>query len=159
MIQKFAALLIVVLSNFVVEGFNDGAPPDTCVKERFNQPNHGQYRSQPLETLPYQVVASSSAYQPGETISCKYVCFYFIEWFWYWIVLVTISGGAETFRGFFFQARDAKTQEWVGTFEDVSNTKSIPECASITHGDNRDKTQATLLWKAPEYRQGQVFFT
>lgn len=69
MIQKFAALLIVLSSG--VNGFNDGAPPDTCVKERFNQPNHGQYRSQPLETSPYQVIASSSAYQPGETITCK----------------------------------------------------------------------------------------
>lgn len=39
------------------------------------------------------------------------------------------------------------------------NTKSIPECASITHADNRDKTQATFTWKAPGYRQGQVYFT
>lgn len=59
--------LFVVLSN----GFPDGAPPDTCVKDRFNQPNHGKARSQELSTLPFQVVASSAYYGPGQSISCK----------------------------------------------------------------------------------------
>ena len=63
------------------------------------------------------------------------------------------------FRGFFFQARDAKTQEWIGEFIESPNTKTIPECASVTHADNRDKSQAVLVWKAPESQQGQVFFT
>lgn len=71
---------------------------------------------------------------------------------------MTVSGG-ETFRGFFLQARDAKTQEWIGEFEHVDNTNVIPECSSITHADNRDKQQGTFVWKAPSYRQGQVFFT
>lgn len=53
----------------LVSSFPDGAPPDTCVKERFNQPNHGQYRAQPLETLPYSVFASSAFYQPGDSIT------------------------------------------------------------------------------------------
>lgn len=48
--------------------------------------------------------------------------------------------GNDLFRGFFFQARDAKTQEWIGEWVDSPNTKNIPECASITHADNRDKT-------------------
>lgn len=59
--------LFVVLSN----GFPDGAPPDTCVKDRFNQPNHGKARTQELSTLPFQVVASSAYYGPGQSISCK----------------------------------------------------------------------------------------
>ena len=63
-----------------------GAPPDTCVKERFNQPNHGKARPLPVETSPFQVVASTSYYRPGDTIQ------------------VTIHGN-DVFRGFFIQAR------------------------------------------------------
>jgi hypothetical protein len=61
-------VLVLVVS---VNSFPDGAPPDTCVKDRFNQPNHGQFRAQPLETLPYKIQASSAFYKPGDTISCK----------------------------------------------------------------------------------------
>lgn len=91
---------------------------------------------------------------------------------------MTVSGN-DLFRGFFFQARDAKTQEWIGEWVDSPNTKAIPECASITHADNRDKTvrklitrleyeiirnsfvlqQAVFVWKAPADKAGQVFFT
>lgn len=71
---------------------------------------------------------------------------------------MTVSGG-ELFRGFFFQARDAKTQNWVGEFLEVANMKTLPECSSITQADNRDKIQATLVWKAPDNQEGQVFFT
>lgn len=61
---------LVMLSTVLIlaDGFPDGAPADTCVKARFNQPNHGQARSQPLNTLPYQVVASSDQYAPGQQI-------------------------------------------------------------------------------------------
>lgn len=69
-----------------MQNFIKGAPPDTCVKERFNQPNHGKARSLPLHSLPFQVDASSSHFKPGETIQ------------------VTISGH-DVFRGFFIQAR------------------------------------------------------
>lgn len=91
--------------------------------------------------MPYQVVASSSRYNPEETIQ------------------VTIEGVRDVFRGFFLQARDPVSGEWVGEFVESDNTKSIPECASITHADNKDKTRATFIWKAPAYRQGQVYFT
>lgn len=67
--------------------------------------------------------------------------------------------GEEVFRGFFFQARDAKNQEWIGEFLEVPNMKALPECAAITQADNRDKTQATFVWQAPADREGQVFFT
>lgn len=36
--------------------------------ERFNQPNHGQSRTQPLGTLPYEVIATTDQYQPGQQI-------------------------------------------------------------------------------------------
>ena len=62
---------IVVAFAVSVNSFPDGAPPDTCVKDRFNQPNHGQNRAQAIETLPYKVQASSAFYKPGDTISCK----------------------------------------------------------------------------------------
>lgn len=67
--------------------------------------------------------------------------------------------GHDVFRGFFLQARDAQSNEWIGEWQESSNTKTIPECASITHGDNKDKAQATFLWNAPKSGEGQVFFT
>lgn len=73
--------------------------------------------------------------------------------------LVTIRGDTEYFRGFFLQARDAETNEWIGSWQQSQNTKSIPECASITHADNRDKTGANLLWNAPQHKSGRVYFT
>lgn len=75
MIQKLAVLLLVFLGLFEVNGFSSGAPPDACVKDRFNQPHHGEHRSQSLETLPYQVTASSAFYQPGESVTGAYKIF------------------------------------------------------------------------------------
>jgi hypothetical protein len=60
---------VLALSVAMVQAFGNGAPADVCVKERFNQPNHGEYRSQPLETIPYQVIASAASYQPGDSIT------------------------------------------------------------------------------------------
>ncbi|XP_050081651.1 putative defense protein 3 [Anopheles aquasalis] len=140
---SFSSLVVVVLTVMLVPGdaFPDGAPADTCVKSRTNEPNHGAARTQSLAALPYQVVASGNAYGPGNQIQ------------------VTIHGHRDVFRGFFLQARDAQTNEWIGTWYETPNTKSIPECSSITHADNRDKEQATFVWQAPKDRQGQVYFT
>lgn len=55
---------LIALAN----GFPDGAPADTCVKQRANEPNHGASRTQTLETLPYEVRADSDSYQPGQQI-------------------------------------------------------------------------------------------
>lgn len=70
--KKYSAILLTFYGLVVyihgVTGFPDGAPADTCVKKRANQPNHGQARSQKLETLPFQVVATSDSYQPGQQI-------------------------------------------------------------------------------------------
>lgn len=63
------------------------------------------------------------------------------------------------FRGFFIQARDAETNEWIGSWEASSNTKVIPECASITHSDPKDKEAATFIWNAPQNKSGRVYFT
>lgn len=71
---------------------------------------------------------------------------------------MTIRGN-EHFRGFFIQARDADTNEWIGTWQDSQNTKTIPECSSITHADARDKEAANLIWNAPQHRSGRVYFT
>ena len=71
---------------------------------------------------------------------------------------MTIKG--DTFRGFFLQARDVAQNKWVGTWEEAPNTKGLPECAAITHADNKDKLQATIIWTAPEDAPGgQVYFT
>lgn len=71
---------------------------------------------------------------------------------------VTVRG-QEFFRGFFLQARDAETNEWIGSWQDSTNTKTIPECASITHADPRDKEGANLIWNAPQHKSGRVYFT
>lgn len=62
-------LLVVLVFCWGAESFPDGAPVDACVKNRPNQPNHGQHRTQPLNTLPYRVVASSATYGPNIPIT------------------------------------------------------------------------------------------
>ncbi|XP_034935817.1 putative defense protein 3 [Chelonus insularis] len=130
---------VVALSIISVYGFPDGAPIDVCVKETPNQPKHGPHSAQPLSTNPYHIHASSDTYSPGKQIS------------------VTING--DTFKGFFIQARDARTHQWIGSFAKTANTKPYDECSSVTHADAKDKQEATLIWNAPKEGQGQVYFT
>jgi len=61
--------IVVLFSSISVFGFPDGAPVDTCVKERPNQPYHGEARTQPLNTSPYKILASSSQYEPGSQVT------------------------------------------------------------------------------------------
>lgn len=68
----FRILVITLVLCASVSCFPNGAPADTCVRSRSNEPNHGAARTQSLETLPYQVVASSDQYQPGQTIHGAY---------------------------------------------------------------------------------------
>ncbi|XP_049869989.1 putative defense protein 3 [Pectinophora gossypiella] len=133
-------LVVVLVLFWGVESFPDGAPVDACVKDRPNQPNHGQHRTQPLSTLPYRVVASSSSYGPNSPIT------------------VSIEG-VEPFKGFFLQARSVETDQWLGQWEQAPNTTVHPECSAITHADPRDKSRATLIWRAPPDSQGKVYFT
>ncbi|XP_053604157.1 putative defense protein 3 [Plodia interpunctella] len=136
--MMFKFLLASVLC-WGVNSFPDGAPVDTCVKNRANQPNHGQHRSQSLATLPYRVLASSSTYGPHSTIT------------------VTIEG-SEPFKGFFLQARSVESDEWLGSWEEAPNTTIHPECSAVTHADPRDKNRATLVWRAPN-AHGRIYFT
>lgn len=62
-------ILSVLCLTVVIKAFPDGAPSDTCVKKRPNQPNHGQARSQPLDKNPFEVVASSESYHPGQEVT------------------------------------------------------------------------------------------
>lgn len=64
--------VLLLLCSMVVYGFPDGAPADTCVKKRPNQPNHGQARSQTAESNPFEVVASDQVYHPGQQISGEF---------------------------------------------------------------------------------------
>lgn len=41
--------------------------------ERFNQPNHGTARTQPLGTLPFEVIATTDQYQPGQQIQGNHI--------------------------------------------------------------------------------------
>lgn len=49
--------------------------------ERFNQPNHGSARTQPLGTLPYEVIATTDQYQPGQQIQGNPKCALLIDSF------------------------------------------------------------------------------
>ncbi|XP_015590097.1 putative defense protein 3 [Cephus cinctus] len=132
-------LCAIIATMTSVRAFPDGAPVDACVKPRKNQPYHGQARTQSLETNPYSVVASSSEYGPGSQI--------------------TVTIGGDIFKGFFLQARNAHTGEWIGSWAQTPNTNTHPECSAVTHADPREKQQATLIWNAPHNSQGQVYFT
>lgn len=142
--RAFLLLLLVLLLHGTV-AFPDGAPADTCVKQRANQPNHGKARPQPAHTNPFEVVASAQSYHPGQQISV--------------VIYALDEHSSKTFRGFFLQARDANSNEWIGEWEQSDNTKTIPECSAITHSDNRDKLGAKLIWKAPQHKRGNVYFT
>ncbi|VVD01853.1 unnamed protein product [Leptidea sinapis] len=133
-------LAAVLLFCWRVKGFPDGAPIDACVKDRANQPNHGQHRPQSLGILPYRIIASSPTFEPDSRIT------------------VTIEGSTP-FKGFFIQARSAETDAWIGQWEQTPNTTVHPECSSITHADPRDKARATLVWRAPGNLHGRVYFT
>lgn len=65
----FVKFIIALVLTTGVHSFPDGAPIDACVKDRANQPNHGQHRTQPLSSLPYRVVASSTVYGPNTPIT------------------------------------------------------------------------------------------
>lgn len=49
-------------------GFPDGAPADVCVKERANEPHHGAARSQNINSLPYEIRATSDNFHAGQSI-------------------------------------------------------------------------------------------
>ncbi|XP_012234066.1 putative defense protein 3 [Linepithema humile] len=132
------AFALVAFSSISVLGFPDGGPVDACVKPRPNQPYHGQARSQPLNTSPYKILASSSQYGPSSQI--------------------TVTIGGASFKGFFLQARDANTNEWIGSWAQTPNTNTHAECSVVTHADPRDKEQATFIWNAPN-AHGNVYFT
>lgn len=72
---------------------------------------------------------------------------------------VSVKIVGDTFKGFFLQARDANTNEWIGSFSKTENTVAHSECSAITHADPRDKQQATLIWNAPLNARGHVYFT
>ncbi|XP_071864561.1 putative defense protein 3 [Bombus fervidus] len=132
--------LIVLSSVFVAYSFPDGAPVDTCVKpSKANEPNHGQAKSQSVQSSPYAFTASSSQYGPGSQIT------------------VTISGSS--FKGFFLQARDPDTDNWIGSWAQTDNTNTHPECSAVTHADPYVKQHATLIWNAPPNARGRVYFT
>ncbi|XP_011305937.1 putative defense protein 3 isoform X2 [Fopius arisanus] len=138
------AVAILLVGAFVViniaDGFPDGAPVDACVKERPNQPYHAQIKPQPSGTSPYQILQSSRQYAPGTQLT------------------VTLRGGSY-FKGFFIQARDSKSHQWIGTFAHTPNTKVHDECSAVTHADPKEKEEATLIWDAPATGKGQVYFT
>lgn len=138
---KFVCSLVALLSVQICWAFPNGGPIDACIASRPNQPNHSGVQSQPEQTNPYILEASSDYYKPGE------------------IIAVNIIGPKSYyFKGFFIQARDAKTNEWIGSFEKTNEVTSHVECSAATHTNNDPKEQVTLLWRGPERSSGQVYF-
>lgn len=68
----YVTILFALVFCCSVRGFPDGGPVDACVKPRPNQPYHGQARSQPLNTSPYKILASSSQYGPNSQITGRW---------------------------------------------------------------------------------------
>jgi len=71
---------------------------------------------------------------------------------------VNVLGAETSYKGFFIQARDQRTNEWVGTFEIGPDVKSYPECSAATHTNKEPKDSTTLVWHAPEDQEGKVYF-
>lgn len=65
MFAKSVIVLILAMSALVTS-FPDGAPADTCVKG--NRPKHGKTQPKALQSLPYQLVASSDQFGPGAEV-------------------------------------------------------------------------------------------
>lgn len=61
-------IFLLIEGVLLVAGFPDGAPSDTCVHSRANQPRHGASRPQSTHSLPYKVKATTDSYNPGQQI-------------------------------------------------------------------------------------------
>ncbi|KAK7067361.1 hypothetical protein SK128_014941 [Halocaridina rubra] len=121
------------------DGFPDGAPIEACILPHPNRPNHPGTKAQPPQASKHAFTASSANYHPGTTIT------------------VLISG--TPFKGYFVQARDSHSNDWIGEFEETKETKVYPECSAVTHSTVPPKTNVRLTWRAPHDRSGTVFFT
>lgn len=135
-------LLSLCLLMATCTAFPNGGPIDACVRTRANQPNHGGILPQPENTNPFIVEASTNFWRPGDVIT------------------VNIESTKKSFKGFFIQARDARSHEWIGTFEKGADSKAYGECSAVTHTNNEPKDQVTLIWHAPNngQRGGEVYF-
>lgn len=76
-----------------------------------------------------------------------------------WAVYFSVTIVGAPFKGFFLQARDTNTNEWIGSWTRTPNTNVHSECSAVTHADPRDKEQATFIWNAPANGRGSVYFT
>lgn len=75
------------------------------------------------------------------------------------LIYFSVTIGGAPFKGFFLQARDTNTNEWIGSWTRTPNTNIHSECSAVTHADPRDKEQATFIWNAPSNARGSVYFT
>lgn len=75
------------------------------------------------------------------------------------LIYFSVTIGGAPFKGFFLQARDTNTNEWIGSWARTPNTNIHSECSAVTHADPRDKEQATFIWNAPPNARGSVYFT
>ncbi|XP_068220499.1 ferric-chelate reductase 1 [Palaemon carinicauda] len=143
MVSVSASLLLLAAAMAVIlpagEGFPDGAPIEACILPNPNRPNHPATKSQPPSSSKHSFTASASHYRPGDVIT------------------VIISG--PPFKGYFVQARDSITHDWIGSFDETRDTKSYPECSAATHNTVPPKSSVKLVWHAPRDSSGTVYFT
>ncbi|GFQ72765.1 reelin domain-containing protein [Trichonephila clavata] len=124
------SLVIFVVVLHLASGWPTGAPSKAC---EAMLPKHGSNRPQPAHSSPYSFVQSAESYRPGDQV----------------IVYVQAPTGTP-FKGMMVQAYDPRTNNTIGEFLEGVGLKKIPECASMSHSDNRDKKSATLVWVAPQ---------
>ncbi|XP_018012116.1 putative ferric-chelate reductase 1 homolog [Hyalella azteca] len=75
-------------------------------------------------------------------------------------IRVTLTSEAETFRGFFLQARD-KDDQRVGKFLNVQGGGQILRCDeegnSVSHKSPEDKQQVSMTWVPLQHRGAVIF--
>ncbi|XP_053206782.1 putative defense protein 3 [Panonychus citri] len=134
----FVHLLIVITIIKLSSCFPSGAPADAC--ENLTPRHTG---TTPItENSPYTLKAITGNFEYSSSTDQG--------------IKVRIDG--PPFRGFFVIAVDAKTGERVGKWAQLKGTNTIDACSGITHGDNKRKKSATLLWIPPEKGSGGISF-
>lgn len=136
--MKAAAILgVLLLLVRVTRSFPDGAPVGAC--DSF-MPRHGATAALSNPSSPFAVVQSKGHYSPGD------------------IVTVTVTTSGPSFKGFLVQGFNPQTREVIGEFLGGPGVQLVPQCAAITHENNRNKKAATLNWRAPLGASGPVMF-
>ncbi|KAK2706518.1 putative ferric-chelate reductase 1 homolog isoform X2 [Artemia franciscana] len=143
---KSIAAKSIVASIFIlhVEGFSRGAPDAACTHMI---PGHGG-SPKPLPA-PFAIAADKVAINSGENVQ---------------VAIGSLPSSPGLFKGFLINARDATTNEVIGTFEvPLDDSGRLMKCSGgtqngVTHANNARKQRVVLTWQSPANFEGDVVF-